>query len=169
MRIQEELILESLYRNDDPLSTTQLKASTGLDADAIGYAVRHKLEPAGLIDYWLQDDHGTQVRIHTLTEKGNSEIQQGLIGDVFGDGSTTEDNPERVALEARIDDLEDDVKKLQNKTQANKQLIDSLRGRVESAVEYIKTHDQRLNGIRWALDSELGIDVAEYVKRVRSD
>lgn len=169
IRAQDKLILESLYKNDGALSTTDLKASTGLDTDAIGYSVRQKLEPAGLLEYEIEDHHGAKTRVHQLTNKGRDEIKSGLIGDVFGDGSTTEDDPERVALEARINDLEDEVERLKNKTQANKQLLDSLRSRVDSLADYVAKHHDRLNGLRWAIEETVDVDVGEYVKRVRND
>lgn len=168
IRVQEKLILESLYRNDGPLSTTELKASTGLDTDAIGYAVRQKLEPGGLLEYEIEDHHGAKTRVHQLTTKGRDDIKSGLIGDVFGDGSTTEDDPERITLEARINDLEAGVEQLKNKTQANKQLLDSLRGRVDSIGEYVEKHHERLDAIRWTIEDEVDADVVEYLKRIRN-
>ncbi|RDZ64043.1 hypothetical protein C5B90_13150 [Haloferax sp. Atlit-12N] len=166
IRIEEKLILEALYKNDEPLSTTDLKSSTGIDTDAIGYSVRQKLEPEGLVEYEYREDNGTEVRVHDLTAKGESEIQQGLIGDVFGESS--ESDPERVALEARIDELEERLGAVENKTQANKQLLDSLRSRIDKAAEVIQKHDRRLNGIRWALEENGVVDVVEYVKKVKS-
>jgi hypothetical protein len=165
IRIEEKLILESLYKNDRSLSTTELKSSTGIDTDAIGYSVREKLAPEGLVDFSYEEVNGTEVRVHTLTATGESEIQQGLIGDVFAEDSG---DPERVALEARIDELEEELERVKNKQQANKQLLDTLRSRVDKAAEVIQKHDVRLNGIRWAVEDTVGVDVVEYVNRVKN-
>ena len=164
IRIEEKLILEALYENDRPLSTTELKSSTGIGTDAIGYSVREKLEPEGIIEYWYEERQGTETRVHELTDHGTAEIERGLIGDIF-----TEDagDPERVALEARIDDLEEQLEQVQNKTQANKQLLDDVRSRVEKVADVVKENRVRLNGIRWALE-EKRIEVVEFVKKVNN-
>lgn len=166
IRIEEKRILEALYENDRPLSTTELKSFTGIDTDAIGYTVRNKLEPEGIIEYWKEERHGTETRVHELTAKGVSEIQSGLIGDIFGESSETD--PERVALEARIDELEEQLEQLENKTQANKQLLDDLRNQVDTISEYVEKHHERLNGLRLALEEEFNVDVVEYVKQIRN-
>ena len=164
IRIEEKLILEALFENDRPLSTTELKSSTGIDRDAIGYSVREKLEPAGLVSYEYDDQHGTEVRVHELTQKANSEIQQGLIGDVFAEDAG---DTERVALEARIDELEDEIAEVKNKTTANKQLLDTLGGRIDSVAEYVEKHQERVNALRMALEEEFSVDVVKYVKQLR--
>lgn len=169
IRIEEKLILEALFKNEDPLSTTQLKASTGIDTDGLGYSVRSKLEPEGLVDYWYEDRNGTETRVHQLTEKGESEIQQGLIGDIFSEGPT-EEELERVALESRVDELEERVESVENKTQANKELIDEINSRLDQAAEYIREFDIRLNGLRWAFaESPLELDIDQYVQKVREN
>jgi DNA-binding transcriptional regulator GbsR (MarR family) len=164
IRIEEKLILESLYENDRPLSTTELKSSTGIGTDGIGYSVREKLEPEGIIEYWYEERQGTETRVHDLTDYGTAEIERGLIGDIFTEDSG---DPERVALEARIDELEEQLEQVQNKTQANKQLLDDIRSRVESVADVVKENRARLNGIRWALE-EKGIEVVEFVKKVKN-
>ncbi|MBP1986978.1 hypothetical protein [Halolamina salifodinae] len=165
---REEDILESLYKEDGPLSTTELKSSTGIGTKAIGYSVREKLEPEGLVSYEYEESNGTEVRVHELTEEGESKIQRGLIGDVFGKSS--ESDPEKVALKAQVDEMEDRLEKVENKTQANKQILDGLQTRLDKAVEYIEKHDTRLNGLRWALeDSSLMLSIEEYVEKVREN
>jgi len=163
IRIEEKLILEALYENDRPLSTTELKSSTGIGTDGIGYSVREKLEPEGIIEYWYEERQGTETRVHELTDYGTAEIERGLIGNIFDES----EDPERVALEARIDELEERLDAVENKTQANKQLLDDVRSRVEKIADVVKENRVRVNGIRWALE-ERGIEVVEFVNRVKN-
>jgi chromosome segregation ATPase len=99
-----------------------------------------------------------------LTDHGRAEIERGLIGDIFDNDSA---DPERVALEARIDELEEQLDAYENKIDANKQLLHNLRSRVEKIGGVVEENRVRVNGMRWALE-EKGIEVVEYVKRVKN-
>jgi chromosome segregation ATPase len=166
IRIEEKLILEALYENDYPLSTTELRSSTKIGTQAIGYSVRDKLAENNLIEFWYEERQGTDTRIHELTDHGIAEIERGLIGNIFDE---EKQDLEKVALEARIDELEERLESIENKTDANKQLLDTLSNRIEKVADLVKKHDARINGIRWALEeSDVSFGVVEYVKKVKN-
>lgn len=139
-----EEFLTYLYENGES-GTHEITSNTSLNNNQV-HRRFNKFEESGHIRTETRNPagkHWTQERFVQLTDKAHTELQTGVLGNIF-----TTDEPDD-GLEEQVEDLEEQV---------------------EYLTEFVREAEIRLKGALWAIDeSDAEIDVEHYTEKVRED
>lgn len=141
----DKTYLKCLYDEEGFLTTTQIKAKTGLDVDKIGYRNRKfgtqkyiefvKVEKA---DTSKLPSHMEQMKQAKLTDRGRELINKGILGNptnIEVEAPTTQDKEE---LQKQITEHKEQISELQNKNRSLKVLHDHQDEKIEKLEKEIQ-------------------------------